>query len=171
MPQATYNTLTSKYIVILGRTIIHKLSIEVSTIRSVVEFPTEAGIATVRSDYLGRDASLTSTVKECNIREIAWKPITAVINAEYPNQPITIDADLPPQQGPARRIIQLPSTQEARVFPTLFIKEIQAAINQGADHGRLPCRVRQASYSYSGQEIDKADEPHGPRQRNLDSLY
>ncbi|GKA23540.1 reverse transcriptase domain-containing protein [Tanacetum coccineum] len=58
---------TSKYNVILGRTTIQKLNMEVSTIRSVVEFPTKAGIAIVRSDYPGRDASLAAAVEEGKI--------------------------------------------------------------------------------------------------------
>ncbi|GJZ24186.1 hypothetical protein Tco_0561645 [Tanacetum coccineum] len=93
---------TSKYNVILGRTAIQKLSMEVSTIKSVVEFPIVAGTTTVRSDYPGIDASLTTAIEEGNIREIAWEPITrdtikeqkVIINPEYPNQPITISVDL-----------------------------------------------------------------------------
>ncbi|GKB73593.1 hypothetical protein Tco_0935005 [Tanacetum coccineum] len=93
---------TSKYNVILGRTAIQKLSMEVSTIKSVVEFPILAGTMTVRSDYPGIDASLTTAIEEGNIREIAWEPITrdtikeqkVIINPEYPNQPITIMSNL-----------------------------------------------------------------------------
>ncbi|PWA57401.1 Protein kinase, ATP binding site-containing protein [Artemisia annua] len=67
---------TSKYNVILGRTTLQKLSMEVLTMRSLVEFPTRAGIATVKSDYPGKDASLAAAVEESNIREIAWEPIS-----------------------------------------------------------------------------------------------
>ncbi|GJR44539.1 hypothetical protein Tco_1312642 [Tanacetum coccineum] len=48
---------------------------EVSTIRSVVEFPTGTRVAMVKSDYPGRDVSLTATVEERNIRKITWEPI------------------------------------------------------------------------------------------------
>ncbi|GJX92189.1 hypothetical protein Tco_0345515 [Tanacetum coccineum] len=60
---------TSTYNVILGRYVIHKLSMEVSTIRSVVEFVTIARITTVKSDYPGRDASLAAAIKEGNTRD------------------------------------------------------------------------------------------------------
>ncbi|GJS70200.1 reverse transcriptase domain-containing protein [Tanacetum coccineum] len=94
----------SKYNGIHKITVIQKLSIAVSTIRLVVEFPMEAGVATVRSDYRGRDASLATTVEEGNIREIAWEPIPGdalkeqkvIINPEYLDQPITISVDLSP---------------------------------------------------------------------------
>ncbi|GJR40456.1 hypothetical protein Tco_1216140 [Tanacetum coccineum] len=96
---------TSKYNIILGRTAIQNLNMEVSTIRLVVEFPTRAGITIVRSDYPGRDASLVAAIEESNIREIAWEPIPGdtlkgqkvIINHEYPYQPITGCADLSPQ--------------------------------------------------------------------------
>ncbi|GJZ32686.1 hypothetical protein Tco_0578122 [Tanacetum coccineum] len=76
-----------------------------TTLLIVVEFPTEAGVATVRSDYPGRDASLAAAIEEGNIREIAWKPIPGdtlkehkvIINPEYPDQPIKIGSDLSPQ--------------------------------------------------------------------------
>jgi hypothetical protein len=42
---------TSNYNVILGRLALQKLSMEVSSIRSLVEFQTGAGVATVISDY------------------------------------------------------------------------------------------------------------------------
>nr|GEX59961.1 reverse transcriptase domain-containing protein [Tanacetum cinerariifolium] len=96
---------TSKYNVILRRTAIHNLNMEVSIIRLVVKFPTEAGITIVRSDYPGRDASLVLDVEESNTLEIVWEPIPrdtlkghkVIINLEYPNQPITVGADLSPQ--------------------------------------------------------------------------
>ncbi|GJX32935.1 hypothetical protein Tco_0242790 [Tanacetum coccineum] len=66
---------TSKYNIILGRTSIQNLSMKVLSIRSIVEFPTEARVAIVRSDYPGRDETLAAIVEEGNIREIAWKPI------------------------------------------------------------------------------------------------
>ncbi|PWA47232.1 hypothetical protein CTI12_AA501220 [Artemisia annua] len=58
---------TSKYNVILGRTTLQKLSMKVSTIRLVVEFPTQGGIATIKSYYM-----------------IAWAPIPR----DNPKQPI-----------------------------------------------------------------------------------
>ncbi|GJY68277.1 hypothetical protein Tco_0471259, partial [Tanacetum coccineum] len=57
------------------RTAIQRLSMEVSTIRLMLEFPTEAGVATVKSDYPRRDASLVATMEEGNIREIVLHPI------------------------------------------------------------------------------------------------
>ncbi|GKA30096.1 ribonuclease H-like domain-containing protein [Tanacetum coccineum] len=54
---------------------LEKLKMEVSTIRSVVEFPTGARVVMVKSDYPSRDASLTTTVEERNIRKIMWEPI------------------------------------------------------------------------------------------------
>nr|GEW19537.1 reverse transcriptase domain-containing protein [Tanacetum cinerariifolium] len=81
-----------------------KLSMEVSTIKLMVEFPTEEGFMTVRSNYQGRNASLAAAVEEGNMQEIEWEPIPGdtlkeqkvSINPEYPDQPITIGADLSP---------------------------------------------------------------------------
>ncbi|GJY25426.1 hypothetical protein Tco_0400152 [Tanacetum coccineum] len=81
---------------------------KVSTIRLVVEFPTRAGFAIVKSDYPGRDASLSAAVEESNIQEIVWEPILGdtpkehkfIINPEYPYQSIIIGADLPPWLEP-----------------------------------------------------------------------
>ncbi|GKB79411.1 hypothetical protein Tco_0946306 [Tanacetum coccineum] len=95
----------SKYNVIIRRNAIQKLSMEVLTIKSAVEFPIEVGITTIRSDYPGRDASLAAAVKEGNIWEIMWEPIPGdtlkgkkvIINPEYPDQPITIGVDLSPR--------------------------------------------------------------------------
>ncbi|GJY30387.1 hypothetical protein Tco_0413882 [Tanacetum coccineum] len=95
---------TSKYNVILRRTTIWKLSMEVSTIRSMVEFPTASRFTMVKSDYQGRNASLATAVEEGSIQEIAWEPIPGdtlkeqkvSINPEYPDQPIIIGADLSP---------------------------------------------------------------------------
>nr|GEV44580.1 hypothetical protein [Tanacetum cinerariifolium] len=71
----------------------------------MVEFPIEEGFTMVRSNYQGRNASLAAVVDEGNIREIEWEPIPGdtlkeqkvSINPEYPDQPITIGADLSPQ--------------------------------------------------------------------------
>ena len=44
---------------------------EFPTIRSLVEFPTQGGIVTVKSDYAGKEASLAVAIAESNIREMA----------------------------------------------------------------------------------------------------
>ena len=48
---------------------------KVSTIRSLVDFPTRAGVTIVMRDYPGNDASLAVAVKESKIREITSEPI------------------------------------------------------------------------------------------------
>ncbi|PWA93047.1 hypothetical protein CTI12_AA075110 [Artemisia annua] len=50
----------SEYNVLLGRTAIQNLSMNVSTIRSMVQFQTKVGLATIRGDYLDKDLSLLS---------------------------------------------------------------------------------------------------------------
>ncbi|GJR60848.1 hypothetical protein Tco_1503010 [Tanacetum coccineum] len=59
---------TSKYNVILRRIAIQKHSKDVSIIESVINFPIEAGIVIVRSNYPDKDAILATTVEESNIR-------------------------------------------------------------------------------------------------------
>ncbi|GJW15259.1 reverse transcriptase domain-containing protein [Tanacetum coccineum] len=61
---------TSNYNFLLGRTTMQNLNIEVSTIRSIVEFLTIEGITIVKSDYPGRDASLAALVEKTRRKEI-----------------------------------------------------------------------------------------------------
>ncbi|GKE52782.1 hypothetical protein Tco_1487938 [Tanacetum coccineum] len=66
---------TSNYNVLLGRSAMQKLNIGVSTIRSVVEFPTREGIFTVKSNCPGRDIRLAVAVEVTRTREIQWEAI------------------------------------------------------------------------------------------------
>nr|GEW18647.1 cysteine-rich receptor-like protein kinase 2 [Tanacetum cinerariifolium] len=96
------------------------------------------GFTTVRSDYPGRDASLKTAIEEGNKREITREPITwdtlkehnVIINPDYPDQPVTIGADLPP-----RKNVKMGNRAE-RIRKHLHIQET----DQGADHGRFPRR-------------------------------
>ncbi|GJT88836.1 hypothetical protein Tco_1070553 [Tanacetum coccineum] len=61
-----------------------------------------AGVATVRSNYPGRDAILATMIEEY-IKEITWEPILGdtskeqkfIIKPKYLDQPITIRSNLP----------------------------------------------------------------------------
>ncbi|GKA33465.1 hypothetical protein Tco_0719894 [Tanacetum coccineum] len=71
---------------------------------SVVEFPTKEGMATVKSDYLVKDASLAAVVERTKKKEIKWEAYTTnnlmeerfVINPGFPYQHVTIGAQLLP---------------------------------------------------------------------------
>ena len=67
------STLKSK--MLMGRPTLQKLSIGVSTTRSLVEFPTMARLALVKIDYSSTYAGLAVVVEESNIKEIQWEPI------------------------------------------------------------------------------------------------
>ncbi|GKA11045.1 hypothetical protein Tco_0690478 [Tanacetum coccineum] len=61
----------SIYNVMFGRTKMQKINMEIFTTTPVIEFPTKEGMATVRSDYLTKDATLEGN----RTREILWKAI------------------------------------------------------------------------------------------------
>ncbi|PWA34754.1 hypothetical protein CTI12_AA614710 [Artemisia annua] len=58
------------YRILFDRTTIQQLWSEVSTIRSHVQFPTKSGIATIKSNYPGKDMELAATVDNMTIKEI-----------------------------------------------------------------------------------------------------
>jgi alpha-N-acetylglucosamine transferase len=62
--------LNSKYNILFDSTSIQQLCVEVSTIRSYVQFLTMSGMDTVKIDYLGEDAELTTIVENMMIKEI-----------------------------------------------------------------------------------------------------
>ncbi|GJS97148.1 hypothetical protein Tco_0804116 [Tanacetum coccineum] len=64
---------TSKYNVLLGRRKIQKLSMKVSTIRSVVKFPMEEGLVTIKSKYPGLEETLSITTKEITFEQACWE--------------------------------------------------------------------------------------------------
>ncbi|GKA55567.1 hypothetical protein Tco_0754639 [Tanacetum coccineum] len=65
-----FHVVKSSYNVLLGRTVIQKLSMEVSSIWSIVEFPTSEGITRVKSNYPGREEILAALVDGTRTSEI-----------------------------------------------------------------------------------------------------
>lgn len=60
----------SRYNVLFSITTIQQLYEEMSTIRSHLQFPSKSGMATIESDYLGKDVELTADVENITTREI-----------------------------------------------------------------------------------------------------
>ncbi|GKD66411.1 hypothetical protein Tco_1308519, partial [Tanacetum coccineum] len=96
---------SSKYNILFGRTTIKQLCPKVSLIRSHIQFPTKSWLATVKSEFPGMDAELTTVVDNMTVMEIKWEALPGyneneekvVINKNHPDQPVIIGKHLPHQ--------------------------------------------------------------------------
>ncbi|PWA63182.1 hypothetical protein CTI12_AA354850 [Artemisia annua] len=92
-----------QYYILFDRITIQQLWAEMSTIRSHVQFPTKSGIATIKSNYPGKDMELAAAVNNMTIKEIREalprhneNKEKVVINKNHRDQPIVIEKYLLP---------------------------------------------------------------------------
>ncbi|GJR84371.1 hypothetical protein Tco_0155156 [Tanacetum coccineum] len=164
MPQATYNTV-NQFLRRQPRTHSRMTSTvkdnHVTILYCQVNIQERHNLSLERSQTM--DAQVTDLIKTGYLRPVQYQTWVAnpILVKKHNGETLTffsslsgshpfstasrkkqhLKANLLLQQGPARCTSQLPSTQEARVFPTLFIKEIQAVFPGSFD----TCPVKQAT--------------------------